>query len=203
MIKESPTLPPESIEKLSQLGSVRSFKKGDAIQQEDSNIYSLPVVKRGSIRVSQSDNDHREMFLYYIHPGETCIMSFLGGLNRDKSRIRAVAEEDSEVLMLPIESMDKVLSIVPEWMGYIFRVYYTRFEELLEVVNELTFKKMDDRILSYLQKKKAAIGSYDLNITHEEIAQDLGTARVVVSRVLKKLEKEDRIELGRNRITLL
>jgi CRP/FNR family transcriptional regulator len=203
MIKESLRLTPESIGKLTDLGTLKTFRKGEAIQQEDANIYSLPVVTSGSIRVSQSDDDHREMFLYYIHPGETCIMSFLGGLHRDKSKIKAVAEEDSDVLLLPIESMDKVLALVPEWMGYIFKVYYTRFEELLEIVNELTFKKMDDRLLSYLQKKKAAIGSYDLNITHEEIAQDLGTARVVVSRVLKKLEKEGLIELGRNRITLL
>tara|TARA_R110000868_G_scaffold37111_4_gene131365 strand:+ start:57149 stop:57760 length:612 start_codon:yes stop_codon:yes gene_type:complete len=191
------------IEKLSDLGELRSFKKNETIQNEETLIYALPIVTKGSIRVLQTDDDFREMFLYYIKPGETCIMSFLGGIQQEKSKIKAVAEEDSEVLMIPIHKMDSVIREYPEWVGYIFKVYYNRFEELLEVVNELTFKNMDDRLLSYLQKKKVATKSYTLSITHEQIANDLGTARVVVSRLLKQLENKKLIELGRNKITLL
>lgn len=191
------------IQKLSNYGEIAPFKKNETIQNEEAFIHALPIVTKGSIRVLQTDDEFREMFLYYINPGETCIMSFLGGIQNDKSKIKAVAEEDSEVLMIPIHKMDLVIRDFPEWVGYIFKIYYARFEELLEVVNELTFKNMDDRLLSYLQKKKAATGSYTLSITHEQIANDLGTARVVVSRLLKQLEKKELIELGRNKIILL
>lgn len=198
-----PGTDPDMIKKLNHLGFTKEFRKGEAIQNDQSYIHAFPIVAKGTIRVMQSDEDNREMFLYYINPGETCIMSFLGGIHKEKSKVKAVAEEDSTVLMIPIDKIDQLVKEFPEWIGYIFRIYYTRFEELLEVVNELTYKKMDERLLSYLQKKKAATGSYTLSITHEQIANDLGTARVVVSRLLKQLEKEERIELGRNKITLL
>jgi CRP/FNR family transcriptional regulator len=198
-----PKTDPEMINKLAHLGFRKEFKKGESIQNEQAYIHALPIVSKGTIRVMQADEENREMFLYYINPGETCIMSFLGGMQNDVSKVKAVAEKDSEVLMIPIDKLDQLIKEFPEWIGYIFGIYYSRFEELLEVVNELTFKKMDERLLSYLQKKKAAIGSYTLSITHEQIANDLGTARVVISRLLKQLEKEELIELGRNKITLL
>ncbi len=194
---------PNMLEKLTAYGELRSFNKNETIQNEETFIHSLPIVTKGSIRVLQTDDEYREMFLYYINPGETCIMSFLGGIHSEKSKIKAVAEEDCEVLMIPIDKMDQVIRNFPEWVGYIFQIYYARFEELLEVVNELTFKNMDDRLLSYLQKKKIATGSYTLSITHEQIANEMGTARVVISRILKQLEKKELIELGRNKITLL
>lgn len=203
-MNSSPLIPTsEMIQKISQFGFTKVFKKGETIQSEQTYIHDLPIVTKGSIRVMQTDEDENEMFLYYINPGETCIMSFLGGIHREKSKITAIAEEDAEVLLIPVNRIDLLIREFPEWIGYIFRIYYTRFDELLEVVNELTFKKMDERLLSYLQKKKAAIGSYTLNITHEQIANDMGTARVVISRLLKQLEKDERIELGRNKITLL
>lgn len=196
-------VPPEMLSKISKLGASRVFKKGEIILNEQAYVHSLPIVTKGSIKVMQSDDDYREILLYYIHPGETCIMSFLGGIHREKSKIKALAEEDSEVLLIPIEKMPQLITEYPEWIGYIFKIYHKRFEELLEVVNEVSFKKMDERMLQHLKKKSELSDSPTLIITHEELANELGTARVVVSRLLKQMEKESLIKLGRNKITLM
>jgi CRP/FNR family transcriptional regulator len=198
-----PNLSPSDYSLLREIGYTRTFDKNEIIQNDAVKIHDLPIVSKGSIRVMQQDEEGREMFLYHIQPGETCIMSFLGGLHNEKSKISAVAEEESEVILIPITKMSEVIAKLPTWFEYIFNVYYQRFDELLNVVNELTFKKMDERLLHYLQKKKAAIGSYELSLTHEEIANQMGTSRVVISRLLKKLEQEGLIELSRNQITLL
>ncbi|HCD51894.1 MAG TPA: Crp/Fnr family transcriptional regulator [Balneolaceae bacterium] len=194
---------PEMLDKITALGSVRTFRKNEAILNEEAYIRSIPIVLSGSIKVMQTDNDYRELFLYYIHPGETCIMSFLGGIHSEKSKVKAIAEETCEVLLIPIENAAKLVKEFPEWVEYIFRIYHKRFEELLEVVNEVSFKKMDARLLQLLRKKSENAGSNEVRITHEQLANELGTARVVVSRLLKQMEKEQLIELGRNRITLM
>ena len=191
------------LDKITALGSVRTFRKNEAILNEEAYIRSIPIVLSGSIKVMQTDNDYRELFLYYIHPGETCIMSFLGGIHSEKSKVKAIAEETCEVLLIPIENAAKLVKEFPEWVEYIFRIYHKRFEELLEVVNEVSFKKMDARLLQLLRKKSENAGSNEVRITHEQLANELGTARVVVSRLLKQMEKEQLIELGRNRITLM
>ena len=145
----------EMLDKISDLGSVCSFSKDEIIINDQSYIRSIPIVTKGTIKVMQTDDDYRELFLYHIKPGETCIMSFLGGMHQEKSKIKAVAETPVEVLMIPIENAVKLVSEYPEWVEYIFSIYHKRFEELLNVVNEVTFKKMDERLLQFLQKKAA------------------------------------------------
>ena len=191
------------LERLSELGSVCTFNKNEVILNDQAYIRSIPIVTKGSIKVMQSDDDYRELFLYHIQPGETCIMSFLGGMHNERSQIKAVAETDCEVLMVPIENAVKLVRDFPEWVEYIFRIYHKRFEELLQVVNEVSFKKMDERLLQFLQKKAQVGGQREITITHEEIANELGTSRVVISRLLKQLENAGEIELGRNKIRLV
>ena len=130
-------------------------------------------------------------------------MSFLGGIHQDKSKVRAVVEEDTEILFIPIEKVSLLIRDFPDWLDYIFRLYHKRFEELLEVVNSIAFKKMDERLLNFIQKKCALSQSNILTITHEQIANELGTVRVVISRLLKQMEYEGLVKLGRNKITLL
>jgi CRP/FNR family transcriptional regulator len=193
----------ELLEKLTAVGISKSFKEGDVILDEDSYIKSIPIVTKGSIKVLRSDDDGREILLYYIRAGESCIMSFLGGIHQDKSKVRAVVEEDTEILFIPIEKVSLLIRDFPDWLDYIFRLYHKRFEELLEVVNSIAFKKMDERLLNFIQKKCALSNSQILTITHEQIANELGTVRVVVSRLLKQMEYEGLVKLGRNKITLL
>ncbi|HRO76103.1 MAG TPA: Crp/Fnr family transcriptional regulator, partial [Crocinitomicaceae bacterium] len=115
----------------------------------------------------------------------------------------AEVEEDAEVLFLPIDKVSSFIKAYPQWLDYIFRLYHKRFEELLDVVNAIAFKKVDERLLDLLYKKEELTGSKTLNITHEQLANELGTARVVVSRLLKQLEEIGKVKLGRNKIVLV
>lgn len=193
----------EVISELRQTGTMKTLQKGDVLLQEHSAIRSIPIILKGSIKVYQTDDDYREMLLYTLKEGDTCIMSFLGGLYNDVSKIRAVADEESEVLLIPVEKLGILTRKHPEWNNYIFRIYHERFNELLEVVNAVAFKKMDERLLNYIRSQADLTGNSSLEITHEELANELGTARVVVSRLLKQMEKEGLVQLGRNKITLL
>lgn len=193
---------PSIQEKLLSFGTERSFLAGAVILNEHAYIRSIPIVLRGSIRVMRSDEEGRELFLYYIPPGESCIMSLLGGLHHDTSKVKAVAEEDTDVLFVPVDQVYLMIKENPKWLDYIFRLYHKRFEELLEVVNAVAFKRMDERILDLIRKKTALSQNQTIPITHESLAGELGTSRVVVSRLLKQMEAEGMVKLGRNKITL-
>ncbi len=194
---------PEIREKLYQYGIAKTFQEGDVILNENAYIKAIPLVTSGNIRVMRTDEDGREILLYYIKAGESCIMSFLGGLHHDTSKVKAIAEEETEILFIPIDKVSELIKEFPEWLDYIFRLYHKRFEELLEVVNAVAFKKMDERLLNFIKKKCELTKSHTLYVTHEQLANELGTARVVVSRLLKQMEDENIVKLGRNKISLL
>ena len=194
---------PEIREKLAAYGVAKTFKEGDVILSENAYIRAIPIVTSGSIRVMRTDEDGRELLLYYIKAGESCIMSFLGGMHHDTSKVKAIAEEETEILFIPIEKVSQLIKEYPEWLDYIFRLYHKRFEELLEVVNAIAFKKTDERLLNFITRKCELNQSKTLNLTHEQIANELGTARVVVSRLLKQMEDEGLVKLGRNKILLV
>ncbi len=194
---------PEIREKLRSFGSVKKFNEEEIVLNENAFIKAIPIVLSGSIRVMRTDEDGRELLLYYIKPGESCIMSFLGGIHSDTSKVKAIAEESTEILFIPIDKVSSLIKEFPEWLDYIFRLYHKRFEELLDVVNDIAFKKMDERLLNFIRKKCDVTKSHTLLVTHEQIAAELGTARVVISRLLKHMEEEKLVQLGRNKITLL
>ena len=194
---------PEIKRKLALYGIPKTFLEGETILRENAYINSIPIVISGSIRVMRTDEDGREIMLYYIESGESCIMSFLGGMHQDTSKIKAIAEDKTEILFIPIQKVTQLIKEYPEWLDYIFRLYHKRFEELLEVVNEVAFKKMDERILNFIKKKSELTKTNELHLTHEQIANELGTVRVVVSRLLKQLEDEGLVKLGRNKIILV
>lgn len=194
---------PQLLEKLYQYGKVKKYAAGETIVNKSAYIKAIPIVIKGSIRVIRTDDDGRKILLYYITPGESCIMSFLGGLHNETSKIYAQTEEDSEILFLPTDKVAEFIKDYPIWLDYIFRLYHKRFEELLEIVNAVAFKKVDERLLHLLQKKADLTGSKVLHVSHEQVANELGTARVVVSRLLKQLEDSGVVKLGRSKITLL
>lgn len=190
-------------ERLREYGIPKTFKEGEVIQNDNAYIKAIPIVISGSIKVMRIDEEGREILLYYIQTGESCIMSFLGGLHEDTSKVKAIAEEETDILFIPIEKVGSLIKEYPQWLDYIFRLYHKRFEELLEVVNAVAFKKMDERIQDLIEKKCSLSGSNTIIVTHEQIANELGTARVVVSRLLKQMEEKGLVTLGRNKITLL
>jgi CRP/FNR family transcriptional regulator, anaerobic regulatory protein len=190
-------------EKLLHYGRVKTFAEGEVILRENAYIKSVPIVVRGSIKVIRTDEDGREILLYYLKAGESCVMSFLGALHEDTSKLKAIAEEEAEILFVPNDKVSLLIKEEPEWLDYIFRLYHKRFEELLEVVNEIAFKKMDERLLNLIQKKIQITKANPLAITHEQLANELATSRVVISRLLKQMEDEGLVRLGRNKIFLL
>lgn len=185
------------------LGTVKEMEAGCTMLSENSYIKSIPIVLSGSVKVMREDEDGREILLYYIKPGETCIMSVLGGINNETSKIKAIVEDKAEILMIPIEKANVLVQKFPAWNEFVLRLYNKRFEELLSVINAIAFQKIDQRILELLEKKRQLSGSNEINITHQQLADELGTVREVVSRLLKQLEKDKKVVLSRNKITIL
>ncbi len=194
---------PQLLEKLQQFSIKKNYAAGDVILNENSHIRSIPIVTKGTLKVIRTEEDGREILLYYIKAGESCIMSFLGGLHNETSKVKAEVEEDAEILFLPVDKVSIFIKEYPQWLDYIFRLYHKRFEELLDIVNAIAFKKVDERLLALLHKKKSLTGNETLQITHEQLANEVGTARVVVSRLLKQLEDSGQVQLGRNKIVVL
>lgn len=194
---------PELVEKLYRHSIRKKYKTGSIILNENASIRAIPIVASGSLKVFRMEDDGREILLYYIKTGESCIMSFLGGMHNETSKVKAEVEEDAEILFLPMDKVSLFIKEYPQWLDYIFRLYHKRFEELLEIVNAIAFKKVDERLLDLLRKKSELIQSKIIHITHEQLANELGTARVVVSRLLKQLEESGIVQLGRNKISLM
>lgn len=190
------------VEKLYLHGITKKYKQGDIILDENASIRSIPIVMKGMMKVIRTEEDGREILLYYIKAGESCIMSFLGGMHNEKSILKAEIEEESEILFLPVEKAALFMKEYPEWVDYIFRLYHKRFEELLDIINAIAFKKVDERLMNLLHKKLELSQSKTIIVTHEQLANELGTARVVVSRLLKQLEDAGKLKLGRNKIIL-
>jgi CRP/FNR family transcriptional regulator, anaerobic regulatory protein len=189
-------------EELRSNSQLKTLPAETVLMQSNSYIRSIPVVLSGSMRVIRQDEDGREILLYYIKPGETCIMSFLAGIHEDTSKLRLVVEEDSEILMLPVAKASEWIKVYPEWAEFIFNLYHQRFEELLDVINAVAFQKLDDRIATLLKRKASIYKSNEFSITHQQLAEELGTTREVISRLLKQMEKQELITLSRNKITL-
>ena len=176
---------------------------GQELLRENSYVHAIPILNSGLLGVYRTDQDGREILLYYIKPGESCIMSFLSGIHNDTSKVKAVAEEDSELILIPVDKVSAWVKKYPEWTDYIFKLYHRRFEELLNVVNSIAFQRMDERLIEHLNKKASMTGSKELNVTHQQMADELGSSREVISRLLKQLEKEGKLRLSRNKISLL
>lgn len=194
---------PELIEKLQQFSIRKNYATGEVILNENASIRSIPIVTRGTLKVIRTEDDGREILLYYIRAGESCIMSFLGGMHNEKSVLRAEVEDDAEILFLPIEKVSLFIKDYPAFLEYIFKLYHKRFEELLDIINAIAFKKVDERLLDLIYKKHDMAEGDTISVTHEQLANELGTARVVVSRLLKQLEEKGLIKLGRNKLTIL
>lgn len=184
-------------------GTLKTFESDAVIIEEHDYIKSVPIVLTGSVKVLKLDDEGNEILLYYIKPGESCVMSFLGATCNETSKIRAIVEEKAEVLMLPIHKSFDLIRDNPAWLEFIFQLYNRRFEELLDVVNSVVFQHVDERLWDLLKKKVKMLRSSELIVTHQQLADELGTAREVVSRLLKQLEKSNQIKLSRNKITVL
>ena len=200
---ETPLFHTELSQAVTSFGQVKKIEAGTSLLSENSYIQVIPIVLKGSLRVMRTDEDGKEILLYYIKKGESCIMSFLGGIHHETSKVTAVAEEDSEILLIPVSKAGEWVKEFPEWTDFIFKLYHKRFEELLAVVNAVAFQKLDDRIMQLLKQKSVLHNTKEVKITHQQLADELGTTREVVSRLVKQMENDGLIRLSRNKVTLL
>lgn len=193
----------ELIQEIEKIGIHKSFPKNTTIIAVGEYIKSMPLLLKGAIKILREDENGEELVLYYLEKGDTCAMTLSCCLGQTKSKIAAVTETDVELIMIPKEKMGEWLAKYKSWQEFILQSYHARVDELLEAVDTIAFLKMDERLFKYL-KDKAMINNDDLiNTTHKEISEDLHTSRVVVSRLLKKLENEGKIKLHRNSIKVL
>lgn len=189
-------------EEIARIGKIMRFRAGQTIMDAGDYVRIIPLVLEGVIKVVREDESGNELFLYYLQPGETCSMSFTCCLAHKKSEIRASAEEDCIVIAIPVRYVDEWMTRYQSWKNYVMRTYDQRMMELIHTIDNIAFKRMDERLLDLLKKKAEAVGSRTILVTHQEIAYDLNASREAVSRLLKQLENEGTVRLGRNKIEL-
>jgi CRP/FNR family transcriptional regulator len=176
---------------------------GDYLMDIGQNIEFVPLMIKGSIKILREDEEGNEIFLYYLEEGDTCAISLTCCLSSQQSNIRAVAEQYSEYICIPIEYVEKWMNKYDSWKAFIMNTYTRRFNMLLHAIDQLAFKKMDERLENYLIEKSELHQSKIIHISHLDIATDLNTSREVISRLLKQLEKMGKVRLGRNKIEMV
>jgi CRP/FNR family transcriptional regulator len=182
---------------------VKVLPAGQVLVDFHKYIRSIPVIVRGHVKVIGEDDDGNEILLYYLRPGESCVMSILGAMNGSTSKVRAITVDETEVIFIRPERAAALIRESPAWAEFIFKLYQTRYEELLEAVTKVNFKKLDDRIMDLLEERAKLFKTRLLTVTHQEIADEIGSPREAISRVLKKLEREGAVKLFRGKIELV
>ena len=191
------------VKEIEDSGNLKHFEAGETIVNMDSYIKHIPVVISGSIKVIRTEEDGREILLYYLTPGESCIVSILSGMKNETSKIKAIVEEDANIMLIPADKAKEWVKKYTDWTEFIFDLYQKRFEELLDVVNSVAFQKIDTRLLHLIKQKTQLYNSKEISVTHQQLADELGITREATSRVLKQMEKDHLLILSRNKIELL
>jgi CRP/FNR family transcriptional regulator len=194
---------PDLLAELEAKSMLMKVSDGETIMRIGSPVRAVPLVISGIIKVSRINDEGQEILLYYVKGGETCAMSFTCWMTSQVSSVEGVAEEDSVLLAVPGKIVDECLLKYPSWKKFVMTTILDGFTVVIKSIDDIAFKKMDDRLVIYLKEKSKATRSSLINLTHQQIGDELGTNRVVVSRLLKKLENNNKLLLYRNQIKLL
>lgn len=193
----------EILDEMVQIGQIRSFKENEILIDLDQTITHMPLLLHGAIRIMRDDDNDGELLLYYLEKGDTCAMTMTCCLGTKTSNIRATAETDGEMVMIPVQKMDEWLAKYPTWRTFVFNSYQDRLDEMMRSIDNLAFKDSKGRLKNYLIEVASVNRSKVVNKTHAEIAYEMNTSRVVISRLLKALENEGFLLQQRNHISLL
>lgn len=194
---------PELQSEIAEHGQMHDFQSGQTIMNYGSYVKSVPLVIKGSIKVMREGDEGAELLLYFLNAGDTCSVSFTCCMMDKQSSIRTIAEDDTTLIAIPIKQVDLWMNKYKSWRNFVMMSYDSRILELVNTIDNIAFKKLDQRLLAYLQKKSKANQSLSIQATHQEIAYDLNVSREAVSRLLKQLETLGKIRLGRNLVELL
>lgn len=193
---------PDLLSEINKFGRVRLVEKDAILMTPGQEVFFLPVVLQGVLRIVRQNVEGKEVFLYHLYPGQTCAMAINCCQANKKSSVKAIAEEDTEILQIPVNLVDDWFKY-PEWKIFVNSTYASRFAELIEVIDLIAFSNMDKQVLHYLQERARAAGTNALYITHQQIADELHTHREAVSRLLRTMEQKNILKMGRNTIELL
>jgi CRP/FNR family transcriptional regulator len=180
-----------------------SAKEGAVILDIGQTVRSIPLLLQGVLKITRIDEQGKELLLYYLHANESCAMTFTCCMQQYPSEVKASAESDVEYLAVPVSAMDEWLTKYPSWKSFVMRTIRSRFNELLNAIDQLAFQKLDERLEHYLKEKSRSTGSTLINLSHEQIANDMASSREVISRLLKRLENEGKVLLYRNQIKIM
>lgn len=194
---------PKLLQEIQQFGTWQYFNDGDLIMDYGKYIRMMPIVLKGTVKVYKLDDNGNEILLYYLSSSESCSMAYSCCVEAKKSEIKAIAEDNVELIAIPHVKLDEWLCVYPSWKNYIMRSFNERFIELLKSIESIAFHKLDERLIAYLKEKQRMTGSSVIKASHYLIADELATSRVVISRLLKQLENDGRILLYRNEIKLM
>lgn len=189
---------PQLLEEIEKHGKIQVFEPGESIIESGQYIKMVPVVLEGTIKVLRTNGEGHDLFLYYIESGETCAVSLTCCSVMNPSEVKAVAEERTKILAIPARKHEEWTNGFRQWKEFVAQTYQKRFQSMFQTIDDIAFKKMDERLLKYLVVKSKQAKSTELFLTHQEIAKELGTSREVISRLLKQLENRKLVELGRN-----
>jgi CRP/FNR family transcriptional regulator len=191
------------ISEIEAVGTLKKVSAGTQLMHIGQYIKSMPLVLAGTLKIMREDQEGDSLLLYYLEQGETCAMTLSCCLGNQKSEIIAIAESDSELIMIPIEKMEAWTAQYKSWRNFVFTSYNQRIKDLLETVDSIAFLKMDERLIKYLEEKSRISEDGIIHKTHQEIANELHTSRVVISRLLKTLERKGKIQIERNRVKII
>ena len=191
------------IQEINQVGTYREVEAGTEIIRTGEYIKSIPLLLSGAIKVIREYDDGEELLLYYVEEGNTCSMSMSCCVEQRKSQIKAVAELETLLIMIPTKKMEEWLGRYQSWRTFVFSNYQNRIEEVLQSLERVAFERLDERLEDYLREKARINSERSVYQTHKEIAEELHSSRVVISRLLKKLEQMGTIKLHRNHIELI
>jgi CRP/FNR family transcriptional regulator len=197
------TFEPALIKEIQQFCEVKTFREGDIIMDYGKYLRMMPIIVKGTIKVFRMDETGNEILLYYLSSNESCSMAYSCCMEAKKSEVKAIAEDDVELIAIPHLKLEEWLCKYPSWKSYIMRSFNERFLELLKSIESIAFHKLDERLILYLKEKQRLSGSSVIKASHYLIADELHTSRVVVSRLLKQLENDKKIILYRNELKLL
>lgn len=189
---------PKLLQAILDKGQIMNLESGKVMMEPGKFIKMVPLVLEGSIKIMRVDEDGKELFLYYLDAGDTCALSLTCCTAAKPSEIKAVVEEKTTIIAIPVAVHEQFSDEFKQWKDFVANTYQNRFQEMLVALDAVAFKRMDERLMRYIVTKMKQHKSNELHTTHQEIANELGTSREVVSRLLKVLEKKKWIELGRN-----
>lgn len=194
---------PELLKEISAKAKELSLKEGDTVIDIGQAVKVIPLLLKGSLKITRADSKGNELLLYYVNANESCAMTFTCCMQQYPSEIKATVEDDVELLAIPISVVDEWMSKFPTWKSFVMKTIRNRFKELLETIDQIAFQKLDERLVHYLKEKSKATHSSLINLSHEQIANEMASSREVISRLLKKLENDKKVILYRNQIKLL